>query len=103
MGCLVSIEIYFTILSLSGGSLSLPGVRQIVVEDFLGERRLNALFKFYYFGVGFCLFLLAFSKQLSRKKLMIIILIGLVSAILTTGRLYLLFAHLLHYYIEIKS
>jgi len=88
--CFTTLKLTSAIQPLLNGDISLVNIRQVVVNDFIGDRHLNSIFKFYYFGVGCCIFLLTFSRDFSRKKVYFIILIGLISAILTTGRLYLL-------------
>ena len=70
--------------------LTAPAIRQLVIDDFNGDRNLYAYFRILYLGVGFSIFFLAFSKYLSRTQIIFIFLVGLVSAVATTGRLYLL-------------
>lgn len=79
-------------LMIGGGlaELSAPSIRQFVVDDFNGERSLYAFFRILYVGVGFSIFFLAFAKSLSRRQVVVIFLVGLISAVATTGRLFLL-------------
>lgn len=85
-----SAQIY-EFLSASGeGVLSLPMIRQLVIDDFTTDRVLYGIFKVFYLGVGFSIFMTAFSQNLTKKQLIIVLIIGLVSAIATTGRLYVL-------------
>ncbi|MBT9475503.1 O-antigen polymerase [Polaromonas sp.] len=84
----------YSILSMLLGSgleeLTAPAIRQLVIDDFNGDRNLYVYFRILYLGVGFSIFFLAFSKYLSRTQIIFIFLVGLVSAVATTGRLYLL-------------
>ena len=79
-------------LMLGGGlaELSAPLIRQFVVDDFSGDRALYGFFRILYLGVGFNIFFLAFAKSLSRGQIAAILVIGLLSAVATTGRLFLL-------------
>lgn len=83
-------EIYLQISMLAQGELSGATVRQLVVTDFTSDRILYGYFKVFYVGVGFSIFLIAFSRHLSRRQMLVVLALGLVSAIATTGRLYLL-------------
>lgn len=83
-------HLYNVLLVMTGGDLSPPAVRQAIITDFLGSREIFDVLRIFYFGVGFCIYLLAYSKSFSKKEIFLIFLIGLVSAICTTGRLYLL-------------
>lgn len=79
-------------LMISGGleEFSAPLIREFVVDDFSGDRVLYGFFKILYLGVGFSIFFLAFAKSLSGRQLAMILVIGLISAVATTGRLFLL-------------
>lgn len=83
-------ELYRMLADLGGGDFSAGLIRKLVVTDFLEDRSLYSLFRIFYLGVGFSIFILAFSKKLSFVQLIIIFFIGLLSAIATTGRLYIL-------------
>lgn len=72
------------------GPLSPPAIRQAIIQDFLGERKILQVMRVFYFGVGLCVYLLAFSTFLSRRVVGLILVVGLFSAIATSGRLYLL-------------
>jgi len=65
-------------------------LRQIVIYDFLGDRVILSYLRVYYFGVGLSLFTLAFSSRLGRGWTVLAVITGLLSALITTGRLYLL-------------
>lgn len=79
------------VMDIIGGSVSsLEGVRLLVINDFVGERNLFKYIRFLYIGVAFSIFSLSFSYFLTRKLIALVFLIGLLSAILTTGRLALL-------------
>lgn len=87
---LAGLELYRALQELGADMLNLPRVRQIVIADFNGDRSLYNLFRVFYLGVGFSIFFVAFSKYISRGQLALVLLIGLLSALVTTGRLYLL-------------
>lgn len=89
-GALAGIELYRSLQEMGAGGMDLPTIRQIVIWDFNGDRALYNLFRVFYLGVGFSIFFVAFSRELTRKQLAVILLIGLASALITTGRLYLL-------------
>ncbi|KAF3997446.1 O-antigen polymerase [Glaciimonas immobilis] len=84
------IAIYRALMILSPGGLTPPIVRQLVVQDFTTVRDLYALFEVFNIGVGFSIFFISFSRFLTKKQLYLILAIGLISAIATTGRLYIL-------------
>lgn len=83
-------ELYRSLQEMGAGGMDLPAIRQIVIWDFNGDRTLYNLFRVFYLGVGFSIFFVAFSRELTRKQLAAILIIGLASALITTGRLYLL-------------
>lgn len=87
---LSAMELYATLQEMGADGLNFPVIRQIVVLDFDGDRLLYGLFRVFYLGVGFCIFFVASSKEITKKQLIMVLIIGLVSALLTTGRLYLL-------------
>lgn len=89
-GALAGLELYQSLQELGAGGLDLPTIRQIVIWDFNGDRALLNLFRVFYLGVGFSIFFVAFSRELTRRQLASILMIGLASALITTGRLYLL-------------
>ena len=89
-GTLAGIELYRFLQEMGAGGMDLPTIRQIVISDFNGDRSLYNLFRVFYLGVGFSVLFVAFSRELTRKQLAAILMIGLVSALITTGRLYLL-------------
>jgi len=84
------LEIYRQLSELGGGNFQAGAIRQLVVLDFLDERSLYSMFRIFYLGVGFSIFFLAYSRNFSTFKIVIICFIGLISAIATTGRLYIL-------------
>lgn len=65
-------------------------LRLAFVNDFVGERELFTSVRVFYFGVGLCIFQLAHAIKFSASERAIVLGIGLISAIATTGRLYLL-------------
>ena len=67
-----------------------PKVRQAVIVDFLGDRELFSSIRVFYFGVGLAVFQLTYAKIFGRGERLAVFLVGLLSAIATTGRLYLL-------------
>lgn len=83
-------ELYRALQEVGVVGFDLPAIRQIVISDFNESRELYGLFRVFYLGVGFSIFFVACSRELSRKQLAIVLMIGLVSALMTTGRLYLL-------------
>lgn len=87
---LAGLELYRALQELGADILNLPRVREIVIADFNGSRSLYNLFRVFYLGVGFSIFFVAFSRYLSRGQLALVLVIGLLSALVTTGRLYLL-------------
>lgn len=87
---LAGLELYRALQELGADMLNLPRVREIVIADFNGSRSLYNLFRVFYLGVGFSIFFVAFSRYLSRGQLALVLVIGLLSALVTTGRLYLL-------------
>lgn len=88
-GIIVYHMILNSIASFSG-KVSLEQIRIEVIKDFIGDRKIFSILRIFYFGVGLCVFLLAFVKKFTKNEVLIIILIGIVSAIATTGRLYIL-------------
>ncbi len=89
-GGLTGIEIYGALQELGAGGLNLPKIRELVVQDFIGERVLYNQFRVFYVGVGFSIFFIALSNHLTRWQIITALAIGIISALLTTGRLYLL-------------
>lgn len=83
-------EIFSRLQEMGVDILNFSAVRQNIIFDFSGDRSLYGLFKIFYAGVGFCIFFIAFARQITSKQLGLILTIGLVSALITTGRLYLL-------------
>ena len=67
-----------------------PEIRQLVVEDFANDRDLYAYFRVFHLGVGVCIFLLTASQYLSRRMIALLMFMGLLTAIATTGRLHLM-------------
>jgi len=80
----------YLILRAAGGGVSMSSIRQAIIADFLGPRQIFGLLRVFFFGVGVCIFFLAHAGSLKRRELLLVVLIGLASALLTTGRLYLL-------------
>jgi len=85
-----SLKIYEFLIASGQGTLALPMIRDLVINDFATDRVLYGMFRVFYLGVGFSIFMTAFSRHLTKKKLLLILMIGLVSAVATTGRLYML-------------
>ena len=83
-------ELYRMLNDLGGGDFNAGLIRKLVIDDFLEDRTLYSIFRIFYLGVGFSIFILSFSKDLSLTQLIIIFCIGLMSAVATTGRLYVL-------------
>lgn len=75
-------------MGLSG--FNAPLIRQLVIEDFNADRIIFAWSRCFHIGVGFCIFFLAFSNKISKTNIFLLILCGLISALATTGRLFLL-------------
>ena len=67
-----------------------PEIRQLVVDDFANDRDLYAYFRVFHLGVGVCIFLLTASQYLSRRMIALLMFMGLLTAIATTGRLHLM-------------
>lgn len=80
----------YLILRAGGAGLSMAGIRLAIIQDFMGPRQIFGLLRVFFFGVGVCIFFLAHAASLKRREILLVVLIGLVSALLTTGRLYLL-------------
>lgn len=79
-------------------------VRVVVVNDnFSGERVILNLFRFYYFGLASSLYFSAYTKANNYKHLLTFGIIGLVSALATTGRLALLLFFLSYTLILVKK
>ena len=102
VACVVAIKHISSVLGtdalLSGDMAQL---RLAFVNDFIGERRLFSSVRVFYFGVGLCIFQLAHALKFHPLERAAVLIIGLISAIATTGRLYLLLyvlacAYLLH-------
>ena len=89
-GVLTAIELYGALQELGAGGFNLPKIRELVIQDFTGERVLYNQFRVFYVGVGFSIFFIALSSQLTGRQIVAALTIGIVSALLTTGRLYLL-------------
>jgi oligosaccharide repeat unit polymerase len=68
----------------------LAGLRMSVVNDFVGDRELFSSIRVFYFGVGLSVFQLAHAKYFGSGERVAVMLLGLLSALATTGRLYLL-------------
>jgi len=91
IACAVAISKLYGVLTIAtGGDLSPSIIRQVIIFDFLGPREIFNVLRIFYFGVGFCIYLLAYARFFSKKEIFFIFLIGLASAVSTTGRLYLL-------------
>ncbi len=65
-------------------------LRLAIVNDFVGERELFSWIRVFYFGVGLAVFQLAHAHLFSTAEITAVAVLGLLSAIATTGRLYLL-------------
>jgi len=65
-------------------------LRQSLINDFSEERKFFGLIRVFFFGVGICIYMLCFSKELSITKRLAICFVGTLSAVMTTGRLALL-------------
>ena len=70
--------------------LNLTQLRELIIFDFMGERELTVVTKILTFGVAISLIILSESKKLSYNYLVGTIIFGILTAILTTGRLNLL-------------
>lgn len=81
---------YNTILGMTGGEINLIKIREILIRDFIGERNLFGLVRYFFLGTFLCLYCLSLSRDLSNWKIFLILLLGFTSAIMTTGRLSLL-------------
>lgn len=68
----------------------LARLRISVVSDFVGDRELFSSIRVFYFGVGLSVFQLAHAKYFGSAERVAVMLLGLLSALATTGRLYLL-------------
>ena len=69
---------------------NLQDFRNIVVYDFNHYRFLTRWMRVFYLGVGASIFFIAYARWLTKKQLIIILAIGFIAALLTSGRLYLL-------------
>jgi oligosaccharide repeat unit polymerase len=65
-------------------------LRLAIINDFVGDRELFSWIRVFYFGVGLAVFQLAHAHLFSTAELTAVAVLGLLSAIATTGRLYLL-------------
>jgi len=83
-------KIYLILRGQLGGGMTMPAIRAAIIFDFAGARRIFNLLRVFFFGVGVCIYFLANSGSLTRRQIAVIVAIGLVSAVATTGRLYLL-------------
>lgn len=102
IACVLAIKQISSVLGtdalLSGDMAQL---RFAFVGDFIGDRELFSSVRVFYFSVGLCIFQLAHALKFRTFERAAVLSIGLVSAIVTTGRLYLLLyvlacAYLLH-------
>jgi oligosaccharide repeat unit polymerase len=82
--------IYFLILKMDMALENLQDFRNIVVNDFNHCRFLTRWMRVFYLGVGASIFFVANARWLTKKQLLIILSIGFIAALLTSGRLYLL-------------
>jgi len=89
-GMLATAKLYLILRGELGAAMSMPAVRQAIVYDFTGGRQIFGLLRIFFFGVGASIYFLANAGSLTRRQIMIIAAVGLLSAILTTGRLYML-------------
>jgi oligosaccharide repeat unit polymerase len=94
---LYAIALVYAVIKLEGllglsGAVGNPAsdMRLVLINDFLGERLIFNYLRVFYFGVGLSIFALAFAPSLSRSVVVTVVLFGLLTAIATTGRLYLL-------------
>jgi oligosaccharide repeat unit polymerase len=87
---LVLAKVYLILRGQLGGAVTLPSIRQAFVSDFVGPRTIFGLLRVFFFGVGVCIYFVANARSLSLRELLFVLTIGLVSALLTTGRLYML-------------
>ena len=95
---IIYIPLFFYILfsvrdilySMGLSDFNAPVIRQLVIDDFNGDRLIYDKFRFLYTGIGFCIFFLAFSSEISKKNIFMLIVLGLISSLATTGRLFLL-------------
>lgn len=70
--------------------LDIPKIREFVIADFAGDRVLYGYFRVFHIGVGFSILFVAYRKHLTKMQLAFVLAIGLLSAIVTTGRLFLM-------------
>ncbi len=77
---------------MAGGSLhGFAQARDSINADFINERNIYNLFRFYHLGLVSILFLFCFIDKIEKKQQIILFILGLASALLTTSRLFLLF------------
>ena len=69
---------------------SFKSVRDAINFDFANNRYVFDYFRVFHFGVALSLFALTFASAFNRREACIIFSIGLLSALATTGRLFLL-------------
>ncbi|EGM78170.1 hypothetical protein Rhein_1590 [Rheinheimera sp. A13L] len=89
-GALVCVNIYYVLLNLTGGQINPITIRQVLITDFIGDRVLFNLVRYFFIGVMVSIFILSFSDKLSKRSVSFVYFVGIMSAILTTGRLSLL-------------
>lgn len=83
-------KIYLILRGVLGGGMSLPAIRQAIIFDFAGPRRIYSLLRVFFFGVGVCVYFLANAGSLTRRQIAMVVAVGIMSAVATSGRLYLL-------------
>ena len=100
------LNVFFVVYALAGGYasmhlfneltalgidwLDIPKIREYVIADFSGDRELYGYFRVFHIGVGFSILFVAYSKHLTKTHLALVLVVGLVSAIITTGRLFMM-------------
>ncbi|NYT67182.1 O-antigen polymerase [Pusillimonas noertemannii] len=90
VACLSGLEFLHALSVATDHNLTPSSIRLAVILDFLGPRDFSGPLRVFYFGVGLCIYLLAYARRFSRWVIALIFLVGLLSAVATTGRLYLL-------------
>lgn len=83
-------QLYQALAVMSIDLTDLVKIREAVILDFAGDRILYVQMKVFHFGVAFCIFFIALNRYLTDRQLVLVLAVGLVSAVLTTGRLFLL-------------
>ena len=70
----VSRNIYYLLIALTGGDLNPISIRQVLINDFTGDRALFSLVRYFFIGVMLSVFTLSFSKNLSNRSVRVVII-----------------------------